>query len=390
MNSPIPGVVAAPLIGFVALVTIGRWALLHRTITDRLLNRALAWAAVGMVLLERGIAPRFGSLMHQLSMGCMLFAIMSAYGAAMLWAGADPSGARRRQRRYDLIAAACAVVILVVGTPARHNGTLLGQTPGMWSAISALAFCLPAIACGRVMAGALWRELARADTTRRERLVYGSLLAALATGACSLPFSALLFGGILGDAVRIEDPDLIRWAWPNFTVIVVSAAVLAVPLLGVLVTRAGWDRSRRYCRRLRPLWTDVTRAVPEIVLDLAATGRDEPEVRLIRMTVEIRDALLHLNRYAPEDLPMPDGASPTERYARRIAHGICAKAEGCGPANATPRTVAPASRDLDSELRQLLELARVWPRARAGAETKRPTPAGASAGRLFRRSAMRA
>ncbi|WP_431952572.1 MAB_1171c family putative transporter [Nocardia lijiangensis] len=387
MNSPVPAAIAALLIGFVGVVALGRWALLHRTAADRLLNRALVWSGVGMVLLERGIAPRFGSLMHQLSMGCMLFAIMSAYGAAALWAGADPENAWRRQRRYHLIAAACAVVILIVGTPARHNGTLLGQTPDAWSALSALAFCLPAIACGRVMAGALWRELARADATGRERLVYGSLLTALAIGACSLPFSALLFG----DAVLIEDPDLIRWAWPIFTVIVLSAAVLAVPLLDVLVTRAGWDRPRRRCRRLRPLWTDVTRAVPEIVLDPTATGRDEPEVRLIRMTVEIRDALLHLNRYAPQDLPMPATASPTERYARRIAHGIRAKAEGCGPANAAPKTMAPASRDFDSELRQLLELAAVWPRARAGAdaETRRPTPAGASAG-LFRRFAMRA
>ncbi|WP_068061932.1 MAB_1171c family putative transporter [Nocardia xishanensis] len=387
MNSPVPGVVAAPLIGFVAMVTFGRWALLHQTVTDRLFNRALAWACIGMLLLERGIAPRHGSLMHQLSMGCMLFAIMSAYGAAMLWSGADPNGARRRQRRYDLIAAACGAVILIVGTPAREQGTLLGETPDVWSAVSALAFCLPAIACGRRMAQVLYRELVSEDATRRERLVYGALLTALAVGASSLPFSALLFGGW----VHVEDPDLIRWAWPTFTVIVLTATLLAVPLFDLLATRAGWDRSRRLCHRLVPLWTDVTGAVPEIVLDPASNGRDEPEVKLIRMTVEIRDALLHLNRYAPQDLPIPAGAGPVQSYAMRIAYAINAKAEGCGPVHAAPRTGAPESRDLDTELRQLLALARAWPAARAAvdAETNRPTPSRASAG-LFRRLAMRA
>ncbi|MGV9821100.1 MAB_1171c family putative transporter [Nocardia xishanensis] len=387
MNSPVPGVVAAPLIGFVAVVTLGRWALLHQTVTDRLFNRALAWAGIGMLLLERGIAPRFGSLMHQLSMGCMLFAIMSAYGAAMLWAGADPNGARRRQRRYDLIAAACGAVILIVGTPAREQGTLLGETADVWSAASALAFCLPAIACGRRMAQVLYRELVSEDITRRERLVYGALLTALAVGASSLPFSALLFGGWM----PVEDPDLIRWAWPIFTVIVLTTALLAVPLFDLLATRAGWDRSRRFCRRLVPLWTDVTGAVPEIVLDPASNGRDEPEVRLIRMTVEIRDALLHLNRYAPQDLPIPAAAGPVQSYAMRIAYAIDAKAEGRGPVHAAPRTGAPESRDLDTELRQLLELARAWPAARAAvdAKTTRPPPSWARAG-LLRRLAMRA
>ncbi|MBF6364604.1 hypothetical protein IU433_10845 [Nocardia puris] len=102
--------------------------------------------------------------------------------------------------------------------------------------MSAPALCLPAVACGRLMWRALWREARRADATRRERLVYGTLLAALTAGAAGLPFSAALLIG----RRTVDDPELLRWAVPNFVVITVAA----VPLADVLATRAGLDRSR--------------------------------------------------------------------------------------------------------------------------------------------------
>lgn len=376
MSSPIPGPVAAPLIAFVALVTIGRWILLRRTATDRLLNRALAWAGAGLLLLERGLAPQFGSLMHQVSMGCMVMGVMSAYGAAALWAGADPATARARQRRYDLVGVAGAVTILLVGAESRREGRLLGQLPDWESAASALALCLPAVACGRLMWRALWREARRADATRRERLVYGTLLAALTAGAAGLPFSAALLIG----RRTVDDPELLRWAVPNFVVITVAAAVLAVPLADVLATRAGLDRSRRRCRRLLPLWRDVTGAVPEIVLDSdSAPHRGDADVRLIRMTVEIRDALLHLNRYVPDDLPDTED-DPPRRYATRIAYAIRTKRAGTGPVRTNPGAapLGPECADIDAELRHLLALAKVWP---VVVETDaRPAPRTAPAG----------
>ncbi|MEV0295122.1 MAB_1171c family putative transporter [Nocardia sp. NPDC050710] len=366
MTSPIPGAIAAPVIVFVIAVTVGRWILLHESMTDRLLNRSLAWGAAALILLENEIAPRYGSLMHQLAMGCIVLAVIGLYGTAQLWSGADPRTARLRQRGYDIVAVAAVVVILIVGTSARQEGRLLGAVPDWQSAVVGIAMCLPAIACGRLVWRAGIREF-RASRTVHERLVYGGLFAPIIVGSAGLPFSAALLNG----QMRIDDPNLVRWAAPNYGAVFLISVVLAVPLVELLAVRAGWDRSKRYCRRLQPLWSDVTAAVPEIVLHPAG-GQGEPDVRLIRMTVEIRDALLHLNRYVPTEVVIPRDISANRQYAMRIAHGLRAKVNGRGPTRTVrqARGSTPVSRDFESELRQLLALARVWSRARAAVDAQ--------------------
>ncbi|MBF6299306.1 hypothetical protein IU459_17400 [Nocardia amamiensis] len=101
MTSAIPAPIAIPLIAFVALVAVGRLVLLRHTAVDRLHNRAMLWGVATLILLERGIAPQIGSLLHQLSMGTLLMAVVNLYGAAKLWAGADSATALVRQRAYD-------------------------------------------------------------------------------------------------------------------------------------------------------------------------------------------------------------------------------------------------------------------------------------------------
>ncbi|WP_324194026.1 DUF6545 domain-containing protein, partial [Nocardia farcinica] len=85
----------------------------------------------------------------------------------------------------------------------------------------------------------------------------------------------------------------------------------------------------RYCRRLKPLWRDLTAAVPEIVLALPQDrfGRVEPATRLHRMTAEIRDSLLQLKRYGAVDEP----GQGADVYARRVAAAIAAKNAGVAP-----------------------------------------------------------
>ncbi len=67
----------------------------------------------------------------------------------------------------------------------------------------------------------------------------------------------------------------------------------SVPAVGV-AWRAG--RQWLYLRRLAPLWTDLTSAVPEVVLG-EELRRRELQMRLHRRVVEIRDAILALQPY---------------------------------------------------------------------------------------------
>ncbi|MFI6168630.1 MAB_1171c family putative transporter [Nocardia sp. NPDC051052] len=356
MSSPVPAVFAVPVIIFVVAVVLGRRALLNSTAIDRLLNRALAWTALSLILLERGIAPRFGSLLHQLSMGATMLGIASLFGAALLWADAAPRLAARRQRFFDLAAAASALLILIVGTPYRRAGTLLGQDSSWQEFVVSAVMWIPLIAVGTLVWRAGLRELRGGEVTRYERVVFTALLATPFIASASLASSIARHTGHW----QADDPQLTRWAAPNFGTVFVLAAMLAVPLIEVLSARTGWNRAGRHCRRLRPLWRDLTAAVPEIVLP--TTGSAPPDARLLRMTVEIRDALMQLHRYLPADHPTELGPPSTARYARQLRQAIAARRNGAAPA-AAPREAdrfgAPSS-DIDSDIRRLLDLARVW------------------------------
>ncbi|WP_433199776.1 DUF6545 domain-containing protein [Nocardia sp. CA-107356] len=119
-----------------------------------------------------------------------------------------------------------------------------------------------------------------------------------------------------------------------------------MPLISTLLTHIGWDRTGRYCRRLRPMWADLTAAVPEIVLEMRRdhNGRTDPAIRLHRMTVEIRDSLLHLERYSdsPDDLAATGG--DPHIHGRRIAETIATKAAGHPRARAGARPDTKSNR----------------------------------------------
>ncbi|MEV0031855.1 MAB_1171c family putative transporter [Nocardia sp. NPDC050793] len=144
-----------------------------------------------------------------------------------------------------------------------------------------------------------------------------------------------------------------------------AVSVSAIPLISTLITRLGHDRTGRYLRRLQPLWTDLTAAVPEVVLATTADRRPpDPAIRLHRMTMEIRDSLLHLRRYV--SLDDADYQDP-QVYTRRIAEAIVVKTAGRPPVDspAKPKNRAqPGVRDLNAELHELLALAHAWPQVR--------------------------
>ncbi|WP_159847338.1 MAB_1171c family putative transporter [Nocardia sp. CY41] len=349
MTSPIPAPIGIPLIVFVAVVALGRRLVLHDDTVDRLLNRAMLWGIATLLLLERGIAPGIGSLLHQLSMATLLMEVAGLYGAARLWSGADPAFAAARQRVYDVAGLAGGAIILAVGTEAQE-GRLLGQAPDWPTVVVWSILWIPLIAAGRPAWRAAVRDLRSDASTTAERVVYGTLLTTLVVGSGGLVVSAVRLAGPGATA----DPALVRWAAPTYAASALGAALLAVPLIGWLRARAGWDRAGRYCRRLRPLWRDLTAAVPEVVLapDHPVT---ESDARLLRMTVEIRDALMHLRRYLP-------GEAGDAGQAEQIRRAIAAKASGAAvrPRRSRDPAGLPIG-DIDSDLRLLLELARRWP-----------------------------
>jgi hypothetical protein len=82
------------------------------------------------------------------------------------------------------------------------------------------------------------------------------------------------------------------------------------------------------------------------------------------MTVEVRDALLHLGSYLPAETAQPQHQCESDweitDYAYRLAYAVRARKAGELPAaGSSPRQPMTAP-DFDAELRHLLGLARVW------------------------------
>ncbi|MET8875037.1 MAB_1171c family putative transporter [Nocardia sp. NPDC004604] len=378
MTSPIPGLITWPVLTGITLVLAGRWWLLRDSIIDRLINIGLAaglfehllreaWFEQSLARLLPGADTDVVNIARQLSLGATVLTISNIYGIAKLWAGADPAHTWRRQWRYYLVAITAIAVILIAGTPARHADQLIDQTLGWPAVVVWVAFSLPlgatALLVGRVSA----REM-RADTTWQERALYTAVLGtAVGLGIVAVVYPLETTINVVTGQPSF-DPEMHWKAWSGFLLSAVGApAVITVPLISTLLTHIGWDRTGRYCRRLRPMWADLTAAVPEIALEMRRVHNDrtDPAIRLHRMTVEIRDSLLHLKRYSdsPDDL----AASDPHIYTRRIAEAIATKAAGRPPSasRVTPQhQVQPGARDLTAELRQLLALAKAWPHVR--------------------------
>lgn len=387
MTSPIPGMIAWPVLALLIAITIGRRLLISDSPLDRLINRALGWAILGLILREAWAEKLVAkavwavddsdviNMMRQASFGCILLTVTAIYGIAKVWAGADTADIRRRQWLYDAVGVAGTVIILVVGTPARRHDMLIDQYLGWEAVIAWVVFYAPLAAAALLVGLVCVRELRSNDVTAREKATYYGVLAlAIAIGVDSIAIPVVTVLEVINES-ESADPEMTVKALTFFLACVVAGIVVSVPLISLLLTRTGWDRTGRYCRRLHPLWADLTAAVPEIVLQTSAgtgRGRVDPASRLHRMIVEIRDCLLHLKNYSSTGLELPGSASTRDSdamtaYAQQIRSAIDLKSRGVTPfGNRGPRReLGQGARDLTAELEQLLLLAKVWPNVRA-------------------------
>lgn len=361
MSSLIPGFIAWPLTGCVAFFAVGRFLFFRDTVIDRLINQVYVWGAAGLLLFRFAAMPGSSGPAYELALGCVVMTTTCLYniGCARR-SDIDPDIVRRRQRRSRLLVLLSTVAMLIAGAAARSEERPVdfGRT---WDGlVLTIAFGTP-VAINTVIFGRMVvREYRTGDRTASERVVAaGMILIQMFVG------SNLLLSGL---QLTIGWPQLgphLPRAELAFTVgIVVNAIAPAFPLSMALLRAAGLDREGRACRRLDPLWRDLTAAVPEIVMHpvLDTASPPDPATRVFRMTVEIRDALMHLAPYAPAgSAPLTENTGDAEDYAKRIAHAAIARTAGLAPTHSTNASQLPiGGGDFETDLGQLLHLARVW------------------------------
>ncbi|MEU2177694.1 MAB_1171c family putative transporter [Nocardia sp. NPDC019219] len=348
-----------PVILVVAAIAAGRWLLVADTFTDRMINHAWTWNLGGLALYVFAAAAGFAGLGQRLFLCCGLMTTAMVLVLAQLAAGAEPEVMLRRQKVYSVVAAVTSAVLLMFA-PAARDVLHVGLDEIVWTLSE-----IPMAVSGYLVARASFRELRTAARMVKEKLTYSVLLAlavywavaALLTivrALCGVPPSHP------GNAMAVS----------SFVCMLVIATLTAMPLVTALLARAGLDRAGRRCRRLRPLWRDLTAAVPEVVLTRTGDGDSGAASRLYRMTVEIQDALLHLRPYMPppaQALGSAAAGQSVRDYARQVAYAVRGRAAGLRPvAQTAPLAAMPTGgHDRANGLRQLLDLALEWPKARA-------------------------
>ncbi|CAM4431856.1 MAB_1171c family putative transporter [Nocardia ninae] len=355
MTPPVPGWFAASVIGFGFVVVVARWLLVRESMTNRLVNRMLSWQTGAAAIVEWGEGTDFADLTYRVFLACGAVTVASAYGIAALLAGADPATARHRQRGYDAVAVVGAVIVVFLGQQVDPTAPGFGwKSPLLWA-----MFNIPVAALSINIIRATVRDLRVKTATTRERLVFSALfLVAVYCLYCAGASGVQVLAGQPSDSPSAD------WTLASCFSMFVITTLLAVPVVNVLLARAGWDRTGRHYRRLFPLWRDLTTAVPGVVLDQGPVRRDS-ESRLYRRLIEIQDALQHLKLYMP---PGEEPPQSVDSYAARIAHAADNKLRGHEPV--VPVSVGdrnePIARDRATDLELMLELARVWPGARIG------------------------
>lgn len=166
--------------------------------------------------------------------------------------------------------------------------------------------------------------------------------------------------------------------------------------VGVLLALAGgttaaYPRARaalsayRSLLALRPLWTAMRDAFPEIILFsprravIELAGVDDVHLRLYRRVIEIRDGMLALRDFLPREAVA--AGDPAEAEARGIAVALAQRAAGAQPVE-DPGAWAPVGPAMADEVAWLRRVSRAYRAFGAGTVTRpavrTPRPSGSA------------
>ncbi|WP_442941245.1 MAB_1171c family putative transporter [Nocardia sp. NBC_00403] len=372
MSSPIPEVVAWAVIGYVTVLLSGRFWLVGGAVVDRLVNHMGLWSIATLLIYRCASTPTIDDPANQLALGCILMTTTYLYSIGRLAGGdSEPDTVWRHQRNVALLASAATASIVLAAASARCSGRsvdlrLVGDGLGI-----GCAFAVPLTYNTFVFTRSCLGALRAVDTPRAARIVCIGLIGSNAVlwGVQALSLSELATGWPDGPQLSLVQAAFTLW-------VAIDSTLLAIPLVAELVLRAGMDRATRTCRRLLPLWRDLTAAVPEIVMPVDARHGSGPATRLLRMTVEIRDAMLHLGAYLPAEtdetqrntVREPESDRGITDYAHRLIRAAQARKAGLPPAGTGAPPLPVVAHDFDAELAYLIDLARIWPQAKAAVE----------------------
>lgn len=223
---------------------------------------------------------------------------------------------------------------------------------------------------------ASWMCVTAARLAARSWLRAGLWLLGVGTGlgmVYGLLRATHLIYQMLGVAFPLEETELqpLADAVQYLAILLIILGNAVAPIDVLRSARHDW----KAVRRLRPLWRDLTTAVPDVVLS-APLGRN-PRIQLHRVVIEIRDAASALDPYVPAPLRQQGLGGDEAAQAAALLAARERKTRGHQPegTDAGHFTINEAAADLDeldfeAEVQRLIALADAYAAASTPTATR--------------------
>ncbi|MGE7388378.1 MAB_1171c family putative transporter [Streptomyces sp. NPDC004126] len=311
--------------------------------------------------------------------------VIAAVAVMEFVAAVDGSGTRRRTRIRRLVAATALAAMGLVhrfGLPPADGVGFFRLAAGDALATGYYLVVLVYLGIALRAAGRLLWSSARVARTRWLRvgarfMALGAAAGVLHTGSRAV----YLLGRLPGLLPQAYDAVADAATAPLKHVAVgLILAGSSLPALGV-AWRAAHDWRR--LRELRPLWEDLTQAVPDVVLHTELLRG--PRLRLHRRVIEIQDAALTLAPHTTAEVreaavraAQNAGFGPETAQLAAEAFALRAAREARGrcdsPAGAGAAPTGPEEPDFDAEVARLCRLGRAYRSPAADAFLESPGP----------------
>ncbi len=302
----VPAVVFAVLVVTWCLVVF-RMRLAARSLRGRLAALAFLCFATSATLVVRDLRYGLDSSSGVPDLAILISALATLAGIAfVVQLGLAVAGTNVRVLRSAQTGLAVVALVMVAAflfIPRRldqpdfgywqptHPATLVFHLVG-------LTCMATAVVTGLVALGPLWRHRARGPLRVALFLLWLGLLSFVVYAGCRYWYVIAYGFGFVPQGTRYA-------TYGRFTELAMALGVLLLSMGGLIqvaLNAVRWLRRLRGYRRLGPLWTELTGAVPSVVLGTPPRWfAGSLELRLYRRTVEIRDAQLELaGRVSPD------------------------------------------------------------------------------------------
>lgn len=390
MTSAIPGYVSWPVIACFVLVLAFRRRWLGAGLAARHRNRALTYLAATHLASEPQVQhllattiPTTAGTTSQIPLALLLLTCPEVIGIIAMTDGLDPDTLIRGYRHYRIATAVTITVLYFVAISPRRQDQPIALASDNSEVLAAAIWSVLSVTAAAVILWQLAKNLRHIRTTTAQRLIAVEL-SAIAALIC-LPGLSIFTLALL-ERLHLAHTLPARqaiYSYASFSALLAALPLALGPCFVAAQALLHRDANGRTWRKLQPLWTDLTTAYPDTILN-EPPQRFEPvtDFQLHRVIIEIRDALLqlapHITELADTDRQqLAQACGPTAGDEQSALHALqIAKAIGCtttanpSPAGITPLPTATSRED---ELTQLIDLTTWWPAAKIIVERRDPS-----------------